>query len=133
VAFQRKQYKHKQQGQYSTLTDEREKKLADLDFVFNTRTKEHLRQSIRKRFAEQWMECYEKLVEFKERFGHTGVPRRWAEDPTLATWAMRQVNINHNALFLDAIYTLALFYEKRAMTHTLFLVVALFGTYYDYT
>jgi Helicase associated domain len=91
VAQQRKQYKLKQQGNYSTLTDEREQKLAALDFVFNTRTKEHLRESIRKRYQDQWMECYEKLLEFKQRFGHTGVPRRWAEDHALASWAMRQV------------------------------------------
>jgi hypothetical protein len=43
VGEQRKQNKAKNEGKQSTLTDERVERLTDLGFIFNTRTREHLR------------------------------------------------------------------------------------------
>ena len=91
VGEQRKQMKAKSEGRQSALNDEREKRLRDLGFVFNTRTREHLRNAVLQRFQDRWNECFEKLLKFKEVHGHAAVPRRWKADKDLASWAMRQV------------------------------------------
>ena len=91
VGDQRKQMKAKSEGKPSILTDEREQRLRDVGFVFNTRTREHLRNSVLIRFQDRWNDCFQRLLQFKEQFGHAAVPRRWKADKDLASWAMRQV------------------------------------------
>lgn len=37
-----------------------------------------------------WKTRYEHLIEYKKRFGHTRVPRKWKEDPSLGIWIHTQ-------------------------------------------
>jgi hypothetical protein len=39
---------------------------------------------------QRWMAHWEKLRQFRERFGHTRVPRRWKDDPGLGEWVRVQ-------------------------------------------
>jgi hypothetical protein len=92
VAKQRRHYKAKQENRYHTLTDDKEKRLLDIGFVFNTRTKEILRQCSLKHYEDRW-DCFiERLIAFKKEYGHCAVPRRWKFDTQLASWVMRQVS-----------------------------------------
>jgi len=38
----------------------------------------------------EWEDQFEKLIKFKERFGHLKVTQRWKEDPTFGKWVYRQ-------------------------------------------
>jgi len=38
----------------------------------------------------RWEECWDKLVEYKNEFGHVRVPIRWKRDATLGKWVSRQ-------------------------------------------
>ncbi|GKY97030.1 hypothetical protein MPSEU_000661700 [Mayamaea pseudoterrestris] len=91
VLKQRRAHKAKHAGEYHTLDDEREQRLIDIGFVFNSRTPELMRQNVFDRFKDKWAEQIEKLRQFKEVYGHAAVPRRWKSDPKLSSWAMRQV------------------------------------------
>jgi Helicase associated domain len=91
VTKQRKHHKAKYEGRYHSLDDDKERRLIDVGFVFNTKTKELMRDSVLRRYEDRWEEFCEKLAEFKREFGHTAVPRRWKRDPQLASWVMRQV------------------------------------------
>lgn len=91
VTKQRKHYKAKQEGKYNALDDEKEQRLHDIGFVFNTKTKAIMRATVMKRFEERWEVNCEKLVAFKNEFGHCAVPRRWKRDLQFASWVMRQV------------------------------------------
>ena len=104
VTKQRKHYKAKQEGKYNTLDDEKEQRLHDIGFVFNTKTKAIMRATVMKRFEERWEINCEKLVAFKNEFGHCAVPRRWKRDLQFASWVMRQVRnsfLSHVALKLE--------------------------------
>jgi Helicase associated domain len=94
VTKQRKHHKAKYEGRYHSLDDDKERRLIDVGFVFNTKTKELMRDSVLRRYEDRWEEFCEKLAEFKREFGHTAVPRRWKRDPQLASWVMRQVKKN---------------------------------------
>jgi hypothetical protein len=91
VAKTRKHYKAKKEGRYHTLDDDKEMRLVEAGFVFNSKTQERLRFTVLKRFEGRWEEYFSKLEKYKERFGHCVVPRRWKEDQSLASWVMRQV------------------------------------------
>jgi hypothetical protein len=91
VTKQRKHYKAKQEGRYHSLDDDKERRLVEVGFVFNTKTKELMRDSVLRRYEDRWEEFCEKLQAFKREFGHAAVPRRWKRDPQLASWVMRQV------------------------------------------
>lgn len=91
VTKQRKHFKAKREGNYHSLDDDKERRLVDVGFVFNTKTKELMRDSVLRRYEDRWEEFLERLLEFKFEFGHTAVPRRWKRDPQLASWVMRQV------------------------------------------
>jgi hypothetical protein len=71
---QRYQHNLKQAGAHSTLTDEREQKLNDVDFVWDA----HL---------SSWEERFMELVEFKQKHGHTNVPR---SNGRLGSWVKSQ-------------------------------------------
>jgi hypothetical protein len=60
-----------------TLQPDREAKLKDLQFSWSE-------QDIK------WDVFFQKLVEFKSRFGHCNVPQNWKEDPTLGIWVRTQ-------------------------------------------
>jgi hypothetical protein len=90
VAKTRKHYKAKKEGRYHTLDDDKEMRLVEAGFVFNSKTQERLRFTVLKRFEGRWEEYFSKLEKYKERFGHCIVPRRWKEDQSLASWVMRQ-------------------------------------------
>ena len=72
-----------------------------MGFVFNTKTKEILRETVMKRFAGVWEEHFTKLLDFKKKNGHCAVPRRYKADPQLASWVMRQVSL----VFLCQLYS----------------------------
>ena len=42
------------------------------------------------RYKEIWMEMYQRLVNYKKKYGHTCVPFSWKEDPKLANWVATQ-------------------------------------------
>jgi Helicase associated domain len=70
---QRYQYKLKQEGKHSTLSDERELKLVDLGFEWDIR-------------CTVWEERFDELVEFKLKHGHMSVPIICPDFPKLGSW-----------------------------------------------
>ena len=71
VAQQRSDYSK------SKLSQNRMKLLKSIGFVWDPR-------------EEQWMEMYQRLVNYKKKYGHTCVPNKWKEDPKLANWVASQ-------------------------------------------
>ena len=65
-----------------TLQPDREAKLNELQFTWG-------RQDSMPN-EKKWDASYQKLVEFKTRFGHCRVPRSWEEDPRLGRWVNMQ-------------------------------------------
>jgi Helicase associated domain len=92
VAKQHINYKAKQENWYHTLTDDKEKCLFDIGFVFNTRTKELLHQLSLKHYKDQWDGFIKRLIAFKEECGHCAVPWHWKGNMQLASWVMWQVS-----------------------------------------
>ena len=70
---QRYQYKLKQEGKHSTLSDDREQKLASLGFEWDLRCK-------------VWEQRFHELLEFKREHGHMNVPVTCSEFPKLGSW-----------------------------------------------
>ena len=77
VKRQRYQYKLKQEGKHSTMTEEREKALENLGFVWDSH-------------SNYWEDRLAELEEFREKHGHCNVPTRYQENPRLAIWAKVQ-------------------------------------------
>jgi hypothetical protein len=77
VKRQRYQYRVKNEGGHSTMTAERETALDDLGFVWDSH-------------AVAWEERWGQLADFKQRFGHTNVPKKYPENPQLAVWVKCQ-------------------------------------------
>lgn len=71
---QRYQYKLKRSGGHSTLTDEREQKLNEVNFVWDVH-------------SSSWEERFMELVDFKMKYGHTNVPRSRGK---LGSWVKSQ-------------------------------------------
>ena len=71
-----------------TLRSDREVKLNEIQFDWNN--KGSLRSM--EMADAKWNATYQKLVEFKIRFGHCQVPQGWKDDPVLASWVSRQRN-----------------------------------------
>lgn len=81
VKRQRRQYKLKQALRHSNLSDERQRLLERLGFVWDSR-------------AATWEERYEKLREFKRVFGHCKVTTmKHPEHHHLALWLKRQKHL----------------------------------------
>lgn len=74
VKRQRHQYHLKQKGHHSNLTDERQRKLDDLGFVWGSR-------------KANWEESYALLVQFTKQHPLCHIPKRQAQ---LSRWAKRQ-------------------------------------------
>jgi ribosomal protein L34 len=74
----------------NTLTPERTERLRNLGFVFRARsTKEQSKvESIRRQPSSDanWMRNFEILKEFRERMGHTLVPKVYKENQTFSSW-----------------------------------------------
>ncbi|KAG7366868.1 helicase domain protein [Nitzschia inconspicua] len=75
VKRQRHQYKMKKEGLHSTLTEEREKLLESLDFVWDSHT-------------AIWEMRLQELIEYKVRHGHTSISQ--SENPKLLVWVKCQ-------------------------------------------
>ena len=90
VGKQRRHHRAKQEGDYHTLDDEKEARLVEQGFVFNTKTSTMIRETVLKRFEGVWDQYIDLLVEFKKCNGHCAVPRRWKSNQPLASWVMRQ-------------------------------------------
>ncbi|KAG7340236.1 helicase domain protein [Nitzschia inconspicua] len=76
VKRQRHQYKRKQLGHHSTLTDEREEKLSAVGFIFDSH-------------RAVWYARYETLKSYFLVNGHCGVPAKY-EDGSLNVWIKHQ-------------------------------------------
>lgn len=74
---QRYQYKLKQDGKRSTITDERVQALDEAGFVWDSH-------------KAVWAERLEELKEFKKRHNHCNVPSRYKANHQLAIWVKRQ-------------------------------------------
>ncbi|KAG7373006.1 helicase domain protein [Nitzschia inconspicua] len=76
VKRQRHQYKRKQMGHHSTLTDEREEKLLAVGFIFDSH-------------RAVWHTRFETLKAFYMANGHCGIPSKF-EDGSLNVWIKHQ-------------------------------------------
>jgi hypothetical protein len=87
VKRQRYQYRVKNEGQHSTLNDERQAALETLDFAWDSH-------------AASWEERFNELRDFRYMYGHSNVPKK--ANPQLAIWVRsRKCNLtftgfNHN-------------------------------------
>ena len=77
VKRQRYQYKLKQSGKHSTLTDERETMLNRLGFVWESH-------------KVNWLDKYHELQAFVQKEGHANVPSTYPKNPSLAVWTQCQ-------------------------------------------
>ena len=73
VKRQRYQYKLKQRGAHSTLSDERELELTRLGFVWNSH-------------RAAWEERYSELHEYYQRHGHCDIPSSSIKHPGMSIW-----------------------------------------------
>ncbi len=78
VTDQRRQYKHKAAGRSSLLSDERERKLNEIGFVWSLRNR------------TDWNERFQQLVRFKEAEGHCVVPQMYSLNKALGKWVSKQ-------------------------------------------
>lgn len=78
VGKQRKQYKLRQDGKSSCLTEQRIQELDELDFVWSLRS------------LVDWDERLEELKEYRELHGNCLVPQQYPENPQLGTWVSNQ-------------------------------------------
>ncbi|KAG7342059.1 helicase domain protein [Nitzschia inconspicua] len=77
VKRQRYQYKLRQNGQHSSMSDERIHALTSLGFCWNAHD-------------ACWAEKYSELIQYKRWHGHTNVPSSCVLNPKLAVWVKRQ-------------------------------------------
>lgn len=73
VKRQRYQYRMKSDGKHSTLTEERQKSLEKLGFVWDSH-------------AASWEERWNQLNEFRQQFGHSRVPKNYPANPPLVSY-----------------------------------------------
>lgn len=94
VYLQRGLYSKFQKGQESTLTKERIQKLEDAGFVWKAKQDEEWQDKDRHRKMEMaddsWAAHYADLIAFKEKHGHTIVPKRYDVNQALSSWVFRQ-------------------------------------------
>ena len=77
VQRQRYQYRLRQEGKRSTLTDERVNLLENAGFVWNSH------QTV-------WEDRWHELLEYKKKHGNCVVPSNYKANPQLALWVKRQ-------------------------------------------
>jgi len=78
VTDQRRQYKFKSVGKISLLTDERQKKLDEINFIWSVRSR------------TEWSDRYQELLIFRGREGHCCVPQHFASNKALGKWVSKQ-------------------------------------------
>jgi len=78
VTDQRRQYKHKMSGKATLLSDERQRKLDDLGFVWSIRNR------------TDWNDRYQQLAEFKKESGNCAVPQMYSKNKALGKWVSKQ-------------------------------------------
>jgi hypothetical protein len=75
------------------LTEERRKRLEEVGFVWSAREGEKGTEAgriTRNSYDDQWDCMFEKLNEYKEKYGDCLVPKRYQENPKLGTWVDTQ-------------------------------------------
>jgi hypothetical protein len=77
VKRQRYQYKLKQEGKRSTLSDERVEALENIGFVWDSH-------------RAVWDERFNELIDYKRVNGNCNVPSRYTDNRQLAVWVKRQ-------------------------------------------
>lgn len=70
VSRQRAQYRMKREGQITMLTDERERRLADVGFVFSTKNLEMRRFACLRKTDNHFDESIRRLKIFADEYGH---------------------------------------------------------------
>ena len=80
VNHQRDAYRNFKFGAKSsnTISPEQVKQLDDIGFVWFLKRR------------SSWDDMLKKLIEFKEEYGHTMVPKCWKRDPKLGKWCNNQ-------------------------------------------
>ena len=74
---------------WAYLQRKKREKLEAYQIVLLDRTGFDWMLKARKRPVKSWEEQFERLLAYKERFGHCRVPRCWAEDCGLVSWVSR--------------------------------------------
>jgi hypothetical protein len=75
------------------LTDERRKRLEEVDFVWSAREGEKGTEQgriTRNSYDDQWDQMFTRLQGYKKSYGDCLVPKRFKEDPKLGTWVDTQ-------------------------------------------
>lgn len=75
------------------LTDERRQRLESIGFIWAAREGEKGTEPgriIRNSYDDQWDSMFDKLKEYKEKYGNCLVPKRYKENPRLGTWCDTQ-------------------------------------------
>mmetsp|Transcript_4678 Transcript_4678/g.8962 ORF Transcript_4678/g.8962 Transcript_4678/m.8962 type:complete len:607 (+) Transcript_4678:206-2026(+) len=94
VYNQRYQYKKKFEGKDVPLNDKRIQKLESIGFCWKAKLdgewKDHDRDRRRESSQGSWESKFERLVQFKEKHGHTLVPKQYKSDQSLSSWVFRQ-------------------------------------------
>ena len=80
VSYQRTQYRMLQQGKSAFINDERVKLLEELGFEW----------SLIENFNDLWQRRYEELAAFKQKYGHSNVPKGYEKNKQLAYWVITQ-------------------------------------------
>ena len=75
VEVQRQQYRNRQKGAKTTMTDHKIKNLEEVGFVFAPPKQ-----------TDQWTAHFNRLAKYREVEGHCRVPYVYPEDPSLGTW-----------------------------------------------
>ena len=78
VTDQRRQHKYKITNKSSLLTDERERKLNEIGFIWSLRNR------------TDWNQRFEELVKFKQEYGHCVVPQLFEQNKALGKWVSKQ-------------------------------------------
>jgi hypothetical protein len=80
VATQRKQYRMKEQGQHSQLTEGRVMKLGSINFTWK----------LREQNEQVWKKRCQALIEYRDNNGDCRVPQKYARDKALGSWVNDQ-------------------------------------------
>ncbi len=104
VKRQRHQYKIKKEGKNASLSEERIATLEAIGFTWSVQ-------------EDTWEERFSELVDYKERFGHTSVPKNCLMHPQLSVWVKYQRR--HLRLYITG--------ERSSMTEERFCKLAKLG------
>lgn len=66
------------------LTPERLRRLQSIGFEWKVKNK------MKRYYDKQWDGMFQRLLDFKQKYGHCNVPKRFPEDAKLGTWVHTQ-------------------------------------------